>query len=72
MKKKSSLLAALVLTVILTAGIGKAWAYFTTYAEAAGGYTIELGERTQVREEFREWTKHVVITSAEDYAYHCS
>lgn len=66
MKRKNCLLAALVLAVILTAGIGKAWAYFTTYAEAAGGYTIELGDRTQIREEFADWTKRVVITAEED------
>ncbi len=66
MKKKNCLLAVLVLAVVLTAGIKKAWAYFTTYAEAAGGYTIELGDRTEVKEEFDQWVKHVVVTADAD------
>ncbi len=66
MKKKSSILAVLVLAAVLTAGIGKAWAYFTTFAEAAGGYTIELGDRTEITEKFDQWVKHVVITADED------
>lgn len=66
MKKRMNILVALALAAILTAGIGEAWAYFTTFAEAAGGYTIELGDRTEVREEFDQWVKHVVITAAED------
>ncbi|MCI8465709.1 MAG: hypothetical protein HFI63_07615 [Lachnospiraceae bacterium] len=65
MKKKSNLLAVLALAVILSAGIGKAWAYFTTYAEAAGGYTIELGDRTEIQEEFGEWTKRVSVSNNE-------
>ena len=45
------------------AGIGEAWSYFTTYAEAAGGYTIRLGDRTDITEDFTEWTKHVTIAN---------
>ncbi len=48
-----------------SAGIGSAWSYFTTYAEAAGGYTIRLGDRTEITEEFSSWTKHVAIANEE-------
>ena len=69
MKKRSCYPAALVLSAAVMmagAGVGKAWAYFTTYTEAAGGYTVHLGDRTEITEEFTNWTKHVVITSEED------
>lgn len=69
MKRRSCYPAALVLSaavMIAGAGVGKAWAYFTTYTEAAGGYTVHLGDRTEITEEFTNWTKHVVITSEED------
>lgn len=51
---------------VAAAGIGKTWSYFTTYAEAAGGYTIRLGDRTEITENFSEWTKHVVISNEEN------
>ena len=50
---------------VASAGIGTAWSYFTTYAEAAGGYTIHLGDRTEIREDFTDWTKHVAISNEE-------
>ncbi|MCI8367090.1 MAG: hypothetical protein HFJ66_05760 [Eggerthellaceae bacterium] len=55
--------AGLTLAVALSTGIGSTFAYFTTYAEAQGGHTITLGERTEITEEFGEWTKHVTIAN---------
>ena len=66
MKKKNVLLAALAVSLTLSAGAGSAWAYFTTYANASGGYTLSLGAKTTVSENFSSWTKHVVITSQAD------
>lgn len=67
MKRKNILLAALAVSLTLSAGAGSAWAYFTTYTDAAGGYTLELGDKTTITEEEpTNWTKHVVITSQED------
>lgn len=66
MKKKNVLLAALAVSLTLSAGAGSAWAYFTTYANASGGYTLSLGDKTTVSENFSSWTKHVVITSQAD------
>ena len=64
MKKRISYAAAaLALAAVMTAGIGQAWAYFTTYAQAEGGYPIHLGGRTDITEEFSDWTKHVAVTS---------
>ena len=44
-------------------GDWKTWSYFTTYTEAAGGYPIQLGDRTDITEDFTEWTKHVTIAN---------
>ncbi len=65
MKKKKLALFCLILSLILSASIQMTSAYFTTFAEAKGGYAIHLGD-TEVEEEFYDWTKHVVITSSED------
>ena len=56
-------LALLAAAMALTAGIGSANAYFTTYAEAQGGLTIHMGNETEIEERFDSWTKHVVIDS---------
>lgn len=65
MKKTKYFLTLLAATTIVSAGIGKAWAYFTTYTEASGGYRIDLGDETRITEGFEDWTKHVEISSEE-------
>ena len=68
MNKKSLCLAAAALT--LTAGIsaGTAMAYFTTYTEASGGVTLDMGfSKTVPNEEFSNWTKHVSVENTGDY-----
>lgn len=60
------LLALMAAGSVLAAGIGSADAYFTTYAEARGGVVIQLGEKTEIEEEFSEWTKRISVSSAED------
>lgn len=69
MRKRKEYLTILTLAAFLMvagAGIKETWAYFTTFSEAAGGYTIHLGDRTEFTEEFSNQTKHVVITSDAD------
>lgn len=66
--KKSLCLAAAALT--LTAGIsaGTAMAYFTTYTEASGGVTLNMGfSETIPKEDFSNWTKHVSVENTGDY-----
>ena len=53
MKKAGYSIAVLAFLMVMTAGVGKAWAYFTTYASAEGGITITLGDETEIEEEFR-------------------
>lgn len=66
--KKSLCLATAALT--LTAGIsaGTAMAYFTTYTEASGGVTLNMGfSETIPKEDFSNWTKHVSVENTGDY-----
>lgn len=72
--KKTALAAvmagAVALGMISAVSAGSAAAYFTTYATARGGHTIHLGNRTQIREEFSRWTKHVSLrNTGEKEAY---
>lgn len=69
LSKRSSaglLLFALLAVMIFSATVYKAYAYFTTYATAKGGYTIHLGDHTTTDEEFSNWRKRVTITSGKD------
>lgn len=70
MKRNYMVLTLLAVGMILTAGIGQTWAYFTTYVEVEGGYPVQLGSRseTHIDEEFSNWTKHVRITNEEGSA----
>lgn len=70
MKRKKKL-GNIVLTLsaagmIALAGLNSANAYFTTYAEASGGFPLELGDITVIEEEVSDWTKHFVVESSAD------
>lgn len=66
MKRSHIFLAFLAAGLLLTGSIGDAWAYFTTYVEAKGGYPLLLGDETEVEEGFSAWIKSLVISSEED------
>lgn len=66
MKKINGLLAAAAVMLVLSAAIGSAWGYFTTFVEVRGGHTLRLGSETEIEEDFSDWTKHVSITSRPD------
>lgn len=56
--------AAVAVALVAGAAVPAASAYFTTYVDAQGGYTLELKEVTTIPDEDfdREyWTKHVTI-----------
>ena len=65
-KRLAGILAAVALLSVVTAGIGKASAYFTTYAQARGGHVIELGDETTIEENFDGANKVVRITNDKD------
>ncbi|MCI9336129.1 MAG: hypothetical protein HFH93_01075 [Lachnospiraceae bacterium] len=55
--------SALAAGMILTATAGSAWAYFTTYTSASGGYAVNLGNETEIVETYSEHTKHLTVTN---------
>lgn len=63
LKKTRVLLVTAAAVLALAAGAQSALAYFTTYATAKGGYTIHLGEKTSIEEQFANWTKKVEIAN---------
>jgi predicted ribosomally synthesized peptide with SipW-like signal peptide len=67
MKRKTWFLSLAAVILVLSLSIGSAMAYFSAYATAQGGKTIQLGATTEISEpEISDWTKHVVITSQAD------
>lgn len=60
MKKKSILLLALTVVLVLAAAIQPAIAYFTTYAQARGNKPLSLGD-TWIEERFEEWVKYISV-----------
>ena len=63
---RTALLTAVAVMLVLSAVMGSAWAYFTTYARAKGGYPISLGHEEHDDEEFSNWEKTLRITVSED------
>lgn len=64
--KKNMFLLALCLVLLLVPAVDGAWAYFTTYTQARGGHPLVLGEKTEIKEEFSAWTKHISIENTGD------
>lgn len=66
--KKALCLAAAGLVLAGGASVGSAYAYFTTYAEAAGGRLFELGgTRTEIEEQVENGVKIVSVKNTGDY-----
>lgn len=58
---KPALLMIAAACLIISVSAGKAWAYFTTYATAQGGYILHLGDDSEIEEGFSDWTKRLAI-----------
>ncbi len=52
--------------LVMSALMGTAWAYFSTYASAKGGITLHMGHEEKVEEDFNSWQKVINITSTKD------
>lgn len=63
MKKKYLILAVLAIAMVLSASIGTAIAYFTTYADARGGYVIHMKYETEIHEDVDAGVKRITITN---------
>lgn len=63
---RTGLLTAIAVMLVMSAVMGSAWAYFTTYATAKGGVTLHMGHEEHVDEEFNSWEKTINIASTDD------
>lgn len=68
MNRRHILLTILVFTLVISASIQPAIAYFTSYATAKGSVEINLGDTTEISETFdpKTLTKTIVISSEEN------
>ena len=69
MKKRLNIkfiMAALLAAALIAVMAGQAWAYFTTYAEAQGGYEINLKDHEQIEEEVTDLEKQIAISNDAD------
>ena len=65
-KKVTVILAVLAFISVAAAGVGKAYAYFTTYVEARGSHEIRIEGQTEIEENFNNWKKDVRIKNKDD------
>ena len=69
MKRSNIMMAVLAASMTITASVGLASSYFTTYAEASGGTSVVMKPTSTTPDEsFSDWVKHVVITNNADTA----
>ncbi|MCI9338386.1 MAG: hypothetical protein HFH93_12790 [Lachnospiraceae bacterium] len=57
--KKTACMAAVALALVAGACAGSARAYFTTFATAKGGHQITVDTKSQITEQFSDWTKRI-------------
>lgn len=63
---RTALLTLTALMLVMSAAMGSAWAYFTTYAKAKGGHVLSMGHEENVKESFANWNKKLEITATQD------
>ena len=67
-RTKKICLTAIALVMAMGIMVGTAMAYFTTYAVAEGGVTLDLGfTKTQIEEEVINGKKEIKLTNTGDY-----
>ena len=63
---RTALLTATAIMLVMSAVMGSAWAYFTTYTRAKGGHVLHMGHEEYDDEEFSNWLKTLNITVTKD------
>lgn len=63
MKRRTAVLAALVVALVVCMGVTPALAYFTDSTEASGGLAIGTKSTTHMDEEYADGVKHVTVTN---------
>ena len=66
LRLRTAVLTAVAVMLVISATMGSAWAFFTTYARARGGVTLHLGHEDHINEEFKGWEKTLDITITAD------
>ena len=61
MKRRTAVLAALVVALVVCMGVTPALAYFTDTTEANGGLVIGTKSTTHMDEEYADGVKHVTV-----------
>lgn len=69
MKRFNKICLALALAMTVIALLIPAWSYFTTYAVARGGHPLQMEDKTEIKEDFANWTKTLQITNHSDSVY---
>lgn len=64
MKRRNIALVAILVAMVLCAGISPAWSYFTDRSMATGGMKISVKPTTTIEENYHERVKDVVITNS--------
>lgn len=62
-RMKRLALLGIAVVLLVSVSVGTALAYFTTYATAKGGHTLEFGPGTEIKEEFAAWTKTITAVN---------
>ena len=67
-KKHRVLASAAIVAALIVAGVSvkQTLAYFTTYATAKGGISIDIGPTTDVNEKFKDWKKTIQVENTGD------
>lgn len=65
-KGKPFAAAAVALALLAAIAVSPAYAYFTTYVAAEGGFQMKFGTTTTITETFENWTKHITINNTGD------
>lgn len=63
---RTALLTATAIMLVMSAVMGSAWAYFTTYTRAKGGHVLHMGHEEHDDEDFANWNKKLNITVTSD------
>ena len=63
---RTGLMVTIAVMLVMSAAMGTAWAYFTTYARAKGSVMLNLGHQEKIEENFNSWDKTINLTSEPD------
>lgn len=63
---RTGLYTAIAVMLVMSAVMGSAWAYFTTFAMAKGSVPLKLGHQEHLTEQFDNWEKVLDIESEAD------